>query len=127
DVLVRTNHTQAKFPITARVPANECRVRMSCSEFREVHWRGFTRKITSDFEPRMLKHDRLEFGRPFDEWIQFRRVAVLRDPKLHSNHRPGADAAVEFIKTGLGVFWIKIDETKGAVRKSADRPKHLVV
>ena len=75
----------------------------------------------------MLKDDGLQLCGPFEDRVQFRRVATLGHPKLDAHHRSVPDATVEFIQACLRVFRVQIDEAQRAVGKVAQRLQYLVV
>ena len=107
--------------------ADQRGVRVSSGEFRQVHRCGFTGQVAGDLEPGVLKHDGFQFGRAFDDRIEFRGVAMLRDPELDAHHRAIAHAAIEFVEAGLRVIRIEIDESECALGKMADGAQHVVV
>src|SRR6185369_9582870 len=103
------------------------RSRVPGGEFSKVHWRGFPGQVARDLEPGVLKYNGLQCRRAFDDRVEFRRVATLRDPELHANHRAVADTPVEFVEAGLGVLRVEINEAERTIGKVAQRSKNVVV
>ncbi len=75
----------------------------------------------------MLKDDGLQLCGSLDDRVQLRFIRAQGDPKFDADHRPVADAAVDFGQAFFDVFRIDIDKAKGAMMPVAQGLEHLVV
>src|SRR5262249_21206198 len=127
DIWEGANRTNALFPITAGVPADDPGVWMSFGKGNKIHRRRFAGQVASDFDPGVLEDDGFELGRALDEWIEIRVVCICGHPEFDADHRAIGDAAVDFVEAFARVLGIDVDESEGMVRMFFDRGEDFVI